>query len=107
MFEVSRLLPFQFGSNLFKFPHSFLFVQAFSTFDTNLSLYFQDRRVNSPAQELFYLFLYQVSIANWASTKWHRHYLLLSRQSIHKLGLGRYTVIKTVHWLTSLYAQTL
>jgi hypothetical protein len=95
--KVAYLLAFQFGSDLFEVPHCVLGIKPLPTVQAHLSPHAQDGRVYTATQKFFHLFFRQIATAHWTSLEWHHRYFFLSRQSIHRSGSGRSTVIKTAH----------
>lgn len=94
--ETRYIISFEFISDPLKTTDRLLRVESLSAPKANLSRYFHGRRVHPTSQKLLDFLFHHFAPTNRALLKWH-HGFFLSRQLIHWLGLGRYTVTSTAH----------
>jgi len=104
--ELCDFLTLQLGTNLFETPDGFRRIQPFTASQADLSVHDHYGSVRPTPQEFLNLLLYQFPTAHRTLLEGHHLYLLV-RQSIHRLGSGRYTVMSTAQPFSLLYAQTL
>lgn len=99
--KISCLLACELSSDFFQPTNCSFGVDALTTAQADFGLDRHDCRIVATPQKFFNFLFNKCSATNRTSFKALHSFPLLVRQSIHNLGSGRYTVIRTAHRLFS------